>query len=473
MPRFSLRSALAVLVLLAAGCSNERLHLHSTGLVLAPGDTARIRASTLYQPHHKPREVSADSLALSVSDPSVAQVGPGGVLTARRPGRVRVTARHRGLEDSSTVLVREAGSSAAPAFRSVSAGAMGTCGVTAEGAALCWGANSAGELGIGSSRMLTPTLAPVAVRTDVRLAWVGAGERFACGLTAAGRAYCWGDNLFGQVGDGSEDWRTAPVPVRSDTRFASLAVGHEHVCGLTAEGRALCWGSNYHGELGDGGEEDHAAPAPVRTELRFASLVAGEDHTCGLTAEGRAFCWGSDGGGQLGSTEIDTAHVPTPVSGGHAFASLSAGAAHTCGLTALGRALCWGANPRGQLGDGRGGGDTSGANREAPVPVAGSAAFARIFAGAAHTCALTADGAAWCWGDNAAGQLGDGTTERRPSPVAVRGGIRFTTLSAGAEHTCGIALDGAAWCWGGNEGGALGSGKAQGSRVPVRVAAPL
>lgn len=472
MLRFASRCALAV-VLLAAGCSSERLHLHSTGLVLAPGDTARIRASTLYRPHHRPREVAPDSLALSVSDSSVASVGPGGVLTARRPGRVRVTARHRGLEDSSTVVVREAGAAAAPAFRAVAAGAMGTCGVTADGAALCWGSNAAGALGTGASRMLTTTLAPVAVRTGVRLASLDVGERFACGLTAAGRAYCWGDNLFGQLGDGSEDWRTAPVPVRSDAAFASLAVGHEHVCGLTAEGRALCWGSNYHGELGDGGEEDHAVPAPVRTALRFASLVAGEDHTCGLTAEGRAFCWGSDGGGQLGSAETDTAHVPTPVSGGHAFASLSAGAAHTCGVTAQGRALCWGANHRGQLGDGRGGDDTAGANREAPVPVAGSTAFARVFAGATHTCALTADGGAWCWGDNAAGQLGDGTTQRRTSPVAVRGGIHFATLSAGAEHTCGVAADGAAWCWGGNESGALGSGKAQGSRVPVRVAAPL
>ena len=473
MPRFSPRSALAVVALLVAACSGERLHLHSTGLVLAPGDTARIRASTLYRPHHNPQEVAADSLALSVSDSAVATVGPGGVLTARRAGRVRVTARHRGLEDSSTVVVRDAGSAAAGAFRAVSAGAMGTCGIAADGAALCWGSNAAGALGTGASRMLTATLAPVRVRTDVRLASVHAGERFACGLTAAGRAYCWGDNLFGQLGDGSDDWRTAPVPVRSDARFASLAVGHEHVCGLTAEGSAFCWGSNYYGELGDGGEEDHAAPAPVRTELRFASIVAGEDHTCALAAEGRAFCWGSDGAGQLGSAEADSAHVPTPVSGGHAFASLSAGAAHACGLTTQGRALCWGANHRGQLGDGRGGDDTAGANRETPVAVAGPERFARIFAGAAHTCALTAGGAAWCWGDNAAGQLGDGTAERRASPVAVLGGIRFTSLSAGAEHTCGVAADGAVWCWGGNAAGALGSGKAQGSRVPTRVAAPL
>jgi alpha-tubulin suppressor-like RCC1 family protein len=466
-------SRLSALLLLALGaCSNERLHLHSTGLVLAPGDTARIRASTLYQPHHRPREVAADSLALSVSDSAVAVVGPGGVLTARRPGRVRVTARHRGLEDSATVVVRDPAAVQATPFRAVAAGAMGTCGITAAGATLCWGTNSAGALGIGSSRMLTPTLSPVGVRTEARLSSVAAGERFACGLDA-GRAYCWGDNLFGQLGDGTEDRRTTPVPVRSDAPFASLAVGHEHVCGLTSEGRASCWGSNYYGELGDGSEQDHAAPAPVRTGLRFASVAAGEDHTCGLTAEGRAFCWGSDGAGQLGSAETDSAHVPVAVSGGHVFASVTAGAAHTCGLTRQGRALCWGANGRGQLGDGRGGDDTAGGNSEAPVPVAGRTTFTRVFAGNAHTCALTADGGTWCWGENTAGQLGDGTAERRASPVAVSGGLRFTTLSAGAEHTCGVAVDGSAWCWGGNESGALGHGKAQGSRVPVRVAAPL
>lgn len=467
-------SRLSALLLLAVGaCSNERLHLHSTGLVLAPGDTARIRASTLYQPHHRPREVAADSLALSVSDSAVAVVGPGGVLTARRPGRVRVTARHRGLEDSATVVVRDAGAGPATPFRAVAAGAMGTCGITTAGAALCWGTNSAGALGIGSSRMLTPTLSPIGVRTEARLSSVAAGERFACGLDAAGRAYCWGDNLFGQLGDGTEDWRTTPVPVRSEAPFASLAVGHEHVCGLTADGRASCWGSNYYGELGDGSEQDHAAPAPVRTGLRFASLAAGEDHTCGLTAEGRAFCWGSDGAGQLGSAETDSARVPAAVSGGHVFAALVAGGAHTCGLTRQGRALCWGANHRGQLGNGSGGDDTSGANGETPLPVAGPATFARVFAGDAHTCALTAQGAAWCWGENASGQLGDGTAERRASPVAVSGGLRFTALSAGAEHTCGVAADGSAWCWGGNATGALGHGKAQGRRVPVRVAAPL
>jgi alpha-tubulin suppressor-like RCC1 family protein len=463
----------ALLLLALAACSNERLHMHSTGVVLAPGDTVRIRASTLYQPHHRPREVAADSLALSVSDSAIAAVGPGGVLTARRPGRVRVTARHRDLEDSSTVVVRDPAAVQATPFRAVAAGATNTCGITAAGGTLCWGTNSAGELGIGSSRMLTPTLSPIGVRTEARFSAVAAGERFACGLDAAGRAYCWGDNLFGQLGDGSDDWRTTPVPVRSDVPFASLAVGHEHVCGLTAEGRASCWGSNYYGELGDGTEEDHAVPAPVRSDLRFASLAAGEDHTCALTAEGRAFCWGSDGAGQIGSAETDSARVPVAVSGGHVFASLAAGGAHTCGLTRQGRALCWGANHRGQLGDGRGGDDTSGGNSEAPVPVAGGRAFARVFAGATHTCGLAADGTAWCWGDNASGQLGDGTTGRRNAPVAVSGGLRFGTLSAGAEHTCGVAADGAAWCWGGNATGALGHGKAQGSRVPVRVAAPL
>ncbi len=472
MLRTARSSAFLLLVALAA-CSGERLHLHSTGLVLAPGDTVRVRASTLYRPHHRPREVAADSLALSVSDPAVAAVGPGGVLTARRPGRVRVTARHRGLEDSSTVVVRDAASAPAPAFHAIAAGAAGTCALTADGAALCWGAGSAGELGVGSARMLTATRSPVRVRTEARLSSLAAGERFACGLAVAGRVFCWGGNLFGQLGDGTDSWRTTPVPVRSDAPFASLAVGHEHACGLTAEGRASCWGSNYYGELGDGSEGDHAVPAPVRTDLRFASLAAGEDHTCGLTPEGRAFCWGSDGAGQLGSESTDSARVPTAVSGGHVFASLAAGAAHTCGVTVRGRVLCWGANHRGQLGDGAGGDDTSGANREAPVPVAGGTAFARVFAGAAHTCALTADGAAWCWGENAAGQLGDGTAERRTAPVAVAGGLRFTALSAGAEHTCGVTADGSAWCWGGNGTGALGNGETRESRVPVRVAAPL
>lgn len=459
------------LVLALAACSNERLHVHATGLVLQVGDTARIRASTLYQPHHDPQEVAAESLAFSVSDPGVAAIGPGGVLTARRPGRVRVSVRTRDLEDSATVVVRAAGSPGA-AFRALDAGALGTCALGAEGRAFCWGANGSGELGTGSSRNLTATPAPVAVRAEAPLDEVGAGEGYACALQQ-GEAFCWGGNLFGQLGEGTDDWRTSPARVKTEERFASLFVGDDHACALTPDGRALCWGGNYYGALGDGTREHRSTPTPVRTELRFSLLAAGDDFTCALARDGSAHCWGSDGGGQLGSPEADSASVPIPVSGGHRFTALAAGGAHVCGITAQGAALCWGANHRGQLGTGQGGTDTRGERSEVPVPVAGAPRPARIAVGETHTCALTPTGEAWCWGEGEDGQLGDGARARRTRPVRVAGGIAFRALSAGRAHTCGIAADGAAWCWGRNDQGQLGSGTLRGSAVPVRVAAPL
>ena len=463
---------LLALVLALAACSNERLHVHATGLVLQVGDTARIRASTLYQPHHDPQEVAAESLAFAVSDPGVASIGPDGVLTARQPGRVRVSVRTRDLEDSATVVVRGPAHPGA-AFRALDAGALGTCALGAEGRAFCWGVNIAGELGTGSSRNLTATTAPVAVRGEAPLAEVGVGEGYACALTRQGEAYCWGGNLFGQLGEGTDDWRTSPARVKTEERFASLAVGEDHACALTADGRALCWGGNYYGALGDGTREHRSTPTPVRTELRFSRLAAGNDFTCGLARGGAAHCWGSDGGGQLGSAETDSASVPIPVSGGHRFTALASGGAHTCGITAGGAALCWGANHHGQLGTGQGGTGAQGEQSQVPVPVASAPRLARIVAGEAHTCALAAQGEAWCWGEGADGQLGDGGHARRTRPVRVAGGIPFRALSAGRAHTCGLAADGAAWCWGRNETGELGSGSTRGSAVPVRVAAPL
>lgn len=472
MPRPFARLPRILPLLLLAACSGERLHLHGTGLVLAPGDTVRIRASTLYKPHFPPAEVPAESLALSVSDPAVASLGPDGVLTAHRPGRVRISARTRELEDTATVVVRAGGAPPSP-LAALDAGESHTCAATPEGRALCWGANDAGGVGSGGERRLTATAAPLPVVGETRLTGVQAGEGFSCGLAPGGRAYCWGNNTFGQLGDGSDRHRGTPAPVRTEARFTALAVGHEHACGLTPEGAAWCWGSDYWGELGTGTREDRPTPVPVRTGVRFTALTAGENHTCGLGPEARAWCWGSDSWGQLGSEGADSTATPVPVSGGHAFVSLAAGAEHTCGATRGGEVLCWGRNERGQLGSGTGGTESREEYRRLPAPVAGAERYVRVFAGGAHACGLTAAGRALCWGENADGQLGDGTTMRRTRPAPVAGGVSWREIAPGGTHTCAVARDGAAWCWGRGSEGQLGSGRLAGSPAPVRVAAPL
>lgn len=208
----------------------------------------------------------------------------------------------------------------------------------------------------------------------------------------------------------------------------------------------------------------------------FASVAAGGAHTCALTSSGVAYCWGRDENGQLGvpppvttclNPPLACALVPFPVDGGLKFERLSAGGAHTCGLTSDGSAWCWGSNAFGQLGDG------SLTARHAPVAVATTERFTRIAAGQAHTCAVTGGGAAWCWGENNRGQLGDGTTQRRQIPVqVVAAGVAFQQIAPAADgfrgFTCGLASTGTAWCWGANDRGQLG----RGNRVSVSTPHP-
>ena len=145
-----------------------------------------------------------------------------------------------------------------------------------------------------------------------------------------------------------------------------------------------------------------------------------------------------------------------PVAGGVSFAAVSAGSFYTCGVTVAGAAYCWGDNGLGQVGDGTT--TTPGTGPSSPALVAGGVSFAAVSAGFTHTCGVTAAGAAYCWGYNFFGDLGDGTTTDRSSPVLVAGGVSFAAVSAGDFHTCGVTAAGAAYCWGDNTVGQLGDG---------------
>jgi alpha-tubulin suppressor-like RCC1 family protein len=196
---------------------------------------------------------------------------------------------------------------------------------------------------------------------------VAAGSFHTCGLTAAGEAYCWGQNFQGQLGNGNTgSGADSPIPVRVDFAgsFASLSLGDRHSCGLTTGGEAWCWGDNPYGQVGDG--TTVRAPIPVRVQFEgsFESVIAGNFHSCGLTSSGTAYCWGRNdegriGNGQAGSNEL----VPVPVAFEGSFVELTGGGAHTCGITSQGWAYCWGESDSGRLGNG------GTADATVPVPV--------------------------------------------------------------------------------------------------------
>ena len=192
-----------------------------------------------------------------------------------------------------------------------------TCGVTLDDVAYWWGFNEFGQLGSGSIGGLS--YHPVQVASGLPFRQINAGATRTCGVTPDRLAYCWGANWFGDVGDGTPDGaidivRAAPVPVVGGLRFRDLSDGGEyHNCGITLSGRAYCWGFNSSGQVGDGTTTNRPAPVPVVTRLHFSQLTTGTNFTCGVARGHAAYCWGANYGGQLGDGTTTSSPTPVPV----------------------------------------------------------------------------------------------------------------------------------------------------------------
>ena len=331
----------------------------------------------------------------------------------------------------------------------VTVGDSHSCGLSTTGVAYCWGSGGLGAVGDSSSMN---RLAPVRVAGGLTFVDLDTRHNHTCGLVTGGAAYCWGFAPEGGLG-APVAGASAPVAVIGGLSFLQSTAGGGHSCGITAAGEAYCWGRGDHGQLGSGTYVmGDTAPVPV-AGFAFTSITAGGSHTCALITGGDAYCWGSNSNGQLGIGNTDLADsVPTKVSGTQAFRQLSAGLFHTCGVTADSVAYCWGSNVTGQLGNG------SHEDRYAPVAVGGGLRFKFITAGGSHTCAISTSDEGYCWGTGDLGELGTGTRLIGDSlPRRVAGGLRFGTISAGFTHTCATTLENTAYCWGRGGSGQLGS----------------
>lgn len=212
------------------------------------------------------------------------------------------------------------------------------------------------------------------------------------------------------------------------------------------------------------GKADSAALTVV--PVTVTGVAAGGLHTCAVANTGRTYCWGAGLYGQLGAGFITFIEpLPVATAGPAPSRVVGAGQDHSCGLSRDSTATCWGRNTDGQLGRGASPGDPT-----LPAPVALGLRFVGIAGGDQHSCALAADSLAYCWGGNVEGQLGDSQAPSRDTPVAVAGGQRFGRLSTGGVHSCAIGAGGAAWCWGADQRGQLGDSAAGANRrYPVRV----
>ena len=311
------------------------------------------------------------------------------------------------------------------------------------------------------------------------VAAVAVGRLHACALTTVRGVNCWGRNSQGEIGDNATTNRL-PVDVCGLTSgVAAIAAGAHHNCVVTIAGGAKCWGANTAGQLGDGSTTNRLAPVDVvGLASGVVAISTGAIHSCALTTAGGAKCWGANTAGQLGDGSTTNRVTPADVAGlASDVTAVATSATHTCALTAAGGIKCWGGNFHGQLGD------NSTTRRLTPVNVAGlSSGVHAIAAGGSllsfnvysHTCALTTGGGVKCWGANKYGELGNYATIDQSTPVDVSGlsgGV--IAIAAGDWHNCALTTGGGLNCWGQEDAGQLGNGIAGVQKLPVAVVAEV
>lgn len=337
------------------------------------------------------------------------------------------------------------------------------------GTVWAWGYNFEGELGTGygGEEYLDNPL-PVQSYGITEVIAVDAGDYHTLALMSDGTLGVWGNNEFGQLGDGTGLDCWYPIPVAGLTNVVAIAAGHRHNLALMSDGTVWAWGENW-GQVGDGTIIDRPVPVQVHGpgDVGFltdvVAIAAGDQHSLAIRSDGTVWAWGRNWSGRLGDGTKDHRLAPVQVVGLTDIAFIAAGINHSLAVGRDGRVWAWGGNSHGQLGNGTT--DES----WVPVEVPGLTDIDAVTAGYWCSLALKSDGTLLGWGSNYMGQLGDGTTDERWSPVAVVGLTGVTGLSTNDYHSLARRSDGTVWSWGPNGSGELGDGTYDRSLTPIQV----
>jgi alpha-tubulin suppressor-like RCC1 family protein len=330
----------------------------------------------------------------------------------------------------------------------------------------CWGDNSTGQLGNGTT---TASLVPVSVTgLGSGVAAIAAGDNQSCALTTSGGVKCWGNNVNGQLGNGTTTQSNVPVDVTGLTSgVITLGAGDNHTCAALGTGGVKCWGWGSSGQLGHNAITSSSTPVDVQglpAGTTATALTGGYRHTCAVLSDGSARCWGRNNEGQLGNSSNTTGRVAvTPTGLTNGITAIVAGGAHTCAVQ-TGTVRCFGFNNAGQLGN------NTTTQSNSPVTATGLTNITAVAAGGSHSCALSATGAVSCWGLNQDGELGIGLGDVNnvTTPTAVPGLTGQTEISAGIQHVCSRTST-TIKCWGLNTSGQLGNGNTTRQFSPVTV----
>ena len=398
--------------------------------------------------------------------------------------------------------------------------------VGSDGNAYAWGSNYYGRLGDGTgTRQTTPVMVKKPDRNtypdlpeDFTYVQVSGGTNHSLALGSDGNVYAWGNNYYGQLGDGTRDDKHAPVRVKTPDRktypdlpadftYLQVSAGGQYSLALGSDGNAYAWGYNYYGLLGDGTSTDRHAPVRVRTpdrktypdlpaDFTYLQVSAGASYSLAVGSDGNAYAWGYNGNGQLGNGTSSDRYTPVRVKTpdrktypdlpvDFTYLQVSAGIDHSLALGSDGNAYAWGCNYYGNLGNN----SASGYSDANPVPMrvrdpanptdkSKGLQATQVSAGYHLSLAVGSDGNAYAWGYNGNGQLGNNTTYRYSVPARVRDpanptdkskGLQATQVSAGYNHSLAVGSDGNAYAWGYNGNGQLGDNSYSNSTVPVPV----
>jgi alpha-tubulin suppressor-like RCC1 family protein len=396
-------------------------------------------------------------------------------------------------------------------WNKVATGNGNTCAITNSQALYCWGDNSYGQLtlnNITTTDSSTPQQiyedGPVAATTPFTAQDVAVGDGQSCAIKTDGTLWCWGNNSSGQLGVGTTSSLTTPHQVSHTTTWREVNAGDHHTCAIDADYVGYCWGLNDSGQLAAGNLLNTDSPRLFDTSENWQAIDSGELHSCGLkTVSGSSlytlWCGGGNNYGQLGISSTANQSVPQQITGLDAaiplphWTAFSTGHYHTCAITDSGVLYCWGRNDDGQLG--RGNNSDVATNWSPQTKVSkGADDWIKIVAGATHTCGIKATDDAstvqdtlYCWGDNRTGQLGDNTTTDSYSPIQVSedptiaSPVSFAALDVAVGgyfngtntygHTCAIKTDNTLWCWGENAQSQLGDNTTTSSNVPIQISA--
>ena len=395
------------------------------------------------------------------------------ISDAAHPNRFRVEVQSVGAHTLSVqtgttcvvggaVLATQAVTGTAPAVGSgfnratIGGGSQHSAALLADGTVRTWGNNGYGQLGNGGT---TNSNVPVTVSGLSNVVTLAAPGFHTLALLNNGTVRAWGGNNFGQLGNGSNSDSNVPVTVSNLSNVVSVSGGVIHSIALLANGTVRTWGYNPFGQLGNGNNIDSNVPVTV-TGLSDVVAVTGAFYgSMALLADGTVRTWGYN----LGDGSNTSSNVPVTVSGLSNVAGIGMGSGHSLAVLTDGTVRTWGNNTYGQLGTG------NNTNSTTPVTVGGLSGVISVAAGDYHSLALLTDGTVRTWGSNNNGQLGNGSIISSNVPVIVSGLANVNSISGGLFHSMALLADGTVRTWGNNSYGQLGNGSNTSSYVPVTV----